>query len=402
MSRLRSRAIAAALLVLLIGIVPTDAWGSDPGRNGLLFGFGGNGFASMTPSGAWLAQSRARLPRLITAAPQFSADGVHIVFGGDEQTDVGLVPRIYVARWNGTRLHRLGVRGMFPTWSTSGRVLYFGRGGPQPLEPAVWSIRADGRDAHRLFSLPGLEVGGPLRMSPDGRWLAFPAAPRGEGGSIWLVHRNGTQLHSLHLPEHSDLADFDWSPDGSRLIFSRTTRDAGGNLVSDELAIDVDGSGFRRIVRGVSGIYAPQGDEIFYTGTWPFQLVDATGAHPRRIPFPSGGTFASRPNIVAWQPITTEQRSSVSIHIRRIDRWTFQVTGRVGPVSERWQRIVVVGDMGSGPNDVSRHEVLTKRRGYSTWLPDNHPDRRGTCRVRVRFLGDAVSLPRSRSMRFPC
>jgi hypothetical protein len=397
----RAVATAAVSLLLVAGVASPNAWASYAGRNGLLFGFGSGGFASMTPAGTWLARSHAALPPLITAAPQFSADGVHIVFGGDQQTDVGLVPRIYVARWNGTKLHRLGVRGLFPTWSPSGRALYFGRG-VKPLEPAVWSIHSDGTDAHRLFSLPGLEVGGPLRMSPDGHWLAFPAAPTGQSGSIWLVHRNGQGLHPLPLPEHSDLADFDWSPGGSSLIFSRTIRDASGDLISSELSINADGSGLRRIVQGVSGIYAPRGDEIFYSGTWPFQLVDATGGNPRRIPFPNGTTDSNRPTILAWQPIRTEQRSSLSVHVRRIDRWTFRVTGRVGPVSERWQRIVVVGQMGSGPNDISRHQVLTTKGGYSTWLPDDHPHKRGTCAVKVRFLGDAVSRPVTKSKRFAC
>jgi hypothetical protein len=113
-------------------------------------------------------------------------------------------------------------------------------------------------------------------------------------------------------------------------------------------------------------------------------------------------TLANRPTLLAWQPITTHRPSMLSIRVHRIDRWTFRVTGQVSPVSERWQRIVVVGVMGIRDQDVSRHEILTKQRGYTTWLPDVHPNRRGSCTAQVRFLGGAVSLPVTKRKRFAC
>jgi TolB protein len=71
--------------------------------------------------------------------------------------------------------------------------------------------------------------------SPDGRWIAFTSSfPFYAGGSIWIVHPDGTKLTRL-TTGHGPAA---WSPDGRRIAFEQS---------GDIYVIDVDGSGLTNL-----------------------------------------------------------------------------------------------------------------------------------------------------------
>ena len=90
--------------------------------------------------------------------------------------------KISVMRPDGTHIRTLLRRAETieddPAWSPSGRLIAFARGtrGPAWRGLGIWTIRPDGRGAHRVFA-----GGGDPSYSHDGRWLAF----------VW--NRNGNQ-----------------------------------------------------------------------------------------------------------------------------------------------------------------------------------------------------------------
>ena len=90
--------------------------------------------------------------------------------------------KISVMRPDGTHIRTLLRRAETieddPAWSPNGRLIAFARGtrGPAWRGLGIWTIRPDGRGAHRVFA-----GGGDPSYSHDGRWLAF----------VW--NRNGNQ-----------------------------------------------------------------------------------------------------------------------------------------------------------------------------------------------------------------
>lgn len=134
--------------------------------------------------------------------------------------------------------------------------------------------------------------------SPDGSKLAFRSvlpSPVGAYGRIFVVNRDGSGLRQL-TPETTGYTYDDgpsWSPDGTRLVFSRD----GGLFV-----INADGTGLTSL--GVNGMYpawSPDGSQIAYhtfvNGILTIFVVGSNGAGARRLTTPADGDQMAR-----WSP----------------------------------------------------------------------------------------------------
>ncbi|HEX9128889.1 MAG TPA: hypothetical protein VF850_07010 [Gemmatimonadaceae bacterium] len=144
-----------------------------------------------------------------------------------------------------------------PTVSPDGQSIAVAWGGPWD---GIYALDRFGKGLTKLIG--GGNFDGVPAWSPDGTKLAFRRlvhGPYGDVGRIFVVNRDGTGLRQV-TPDDASRNPFDsdpsWSPDGTRLLFSR----------SGELSfINVDGTGLTWTgVVGDSPSWSRDGTHIAY------------------------------------------------------------------------------------------------------------------------------------------
>jgi Tol biopolymer transport system component len=120
---------------------------------------------------------------------------------------------------------------------------------------------------------------------------------------VWSINADGTDLTRL---THAPRPEFDptWSPDGAQIAF-RSER----NGESEIWIMNADGSGQRRLARGLSPAWSPDGSKIAYAspgevlcppGRGPrcsgLSIMNADGSGQHRVPHTAGGEYPS------WSP----------------------------------------------------------------------------------------------------
>ena len=205
-------------------------------------------------------------------------------------------PEVMVMRADGSRQQRL----TSDSWAYASPVV-----SPDGQSIAVHSARNGGgiylldrfgNGVRTLVSRSNWDVD--PAWSPDGTRIAFESGITGPVGfytRIFIVNRDGSGLRQL-TPETTDYtSDYgpSWSPDGTRLVFSRF-----GELT----IINPDGFGLTSL--GIPGAYpawSPDGTQIAYDlrvdGIRAIYLADANGTNVRRITTPAEGDDMPR-----WSP----------------------------------------------------------------------------------------------------
>jgi Tol biopolymer transport system component len=188
----------------------------------------------------------------VTAAPKgcidsdqvLSGDGRHIVFdricGADEHG------RLYSIDPDGTHLVQLSPDAVYVSdpfvrlaadWSPDGKQVAFGALVPAVDSTALYVVGADGTGLREI--VPTTTGAVSARWSPDGLWIAFTSRYRSQP-QVWLVHPDGSGL--VQLTKSGDGIDSgapSWSPDGTRLVF---TRFKDGTEIGDGIwLMDTDG-----------------------------------------------------------------------------------------------------------------------------------------------------------------
>jgi Tol biopolymer transport system component len=202
----------------------------------------------MNPDGS----GRHRLTSFFSAKRgDWSPDGRRLAFDGRfYQTlfdfDIG------VMNADGSRAHRITrgpARDIDARWSPDGRWIAFTRLKTEGGVPDLWLVRPDGRDAHLLVA----KAGSPA-WAPEGR-VAFDAP-----GGIWTVRVDGGGRRRLVSGNVGQVA---WSPDARRIAYTRWGR------TGEIYTASADERSARRLTRNAvddfGPVWSPDGTRILFT-----------------------------------------------------------------------------------------------------------------------------------------
>jgi Tol biopolymer transport system component len=130
--------------------------------------------------------------------------------------------------------------------------------------------------------------------SPDGQQIVYHKVifdrPQDKvvDTNIFIVNADGSGLHELALPEGTPWGDADWSPDGSRIVFSSYPIRAGfAGGTAEVYSVRPDGTDLQQLTHLGVGSGAPSwtsdGAHIFFWGFQTFYLMDPDGGNAKAI-----------------------------------------------------------------------------------------------------------------------
>src|SRR6185295_17038620 len=188
--------------------------------------------------------------------PEWAPDGSRLAFQQRSFINNTAVNEIFVINANGSGLLKLTDkvldinRGL--TWSPNGsQIAYIGDGGPR----AIHIANADGSGSYQLPGSPSNLSA--VDWSPDGTKFVYSNAQ-----DLFVINADGTGQTQLTSTQNGINHDNDprWSPDGRRILFTRTT-DNSSIILSSTYVINADGSNLRKLFNfsGLSPYWSPDG-----------------------------------------------------------------------------------------------------------------------------------------------
>jgi hypothetical protein len=170
-----------------------------------------------------------------------------------------------------------GTAGFGPAWSPDGAriALSVFRRGSDEDSVALASLALDGSGFRKLTAPGANQTDSSAAWSPDGSRIAFVRLgierKRIVAELITIAAAGGDRRVVVRRASTKRLASFTavaWAPDGSRLVYTRTTLDRKGNFVPSLRSVASDGSG-DRLLSGDAGSasFSPDGARIAYTST---------------------------------------------------------------------------------------------------------------------------------------
>lgn len=253
LSRRRLTIIALAAYSLA---VPGAAQAAYPGASGKLLFDDGAGLRSVAATGG-AASTLSDVS--YDFDPAVSPDGSRVAFVVNRD--------VYVMDADGSDRKALTTNGRFntsPTWSPDGKRIVFSGGGVAG-GAELYSVPSTGGAVTQLTSTPDNDEFNP-RFSPDGTRIAYTRVgcdtPRGGGSCVFVMRADGSGQANLtpedEIPgcEQQPGYYFDgstrepsWSPDGRRILFTGPLICTISSLGSDIWMMNADGSGKTDLTR---------------------------------------------------------------------------------------------------------------------------------------------------------
>lgn len=319
---LRPLAAAVAAVVTALTLAPS-AQAAFPGRNGVLaagFGFGCDGsmIGTMEPDGSdfQLITPTACVDEApFYQSPEWFADGSRLLVSNLANAPIVLtadggtatpVPLVTTPHFGTDK----------PSVSPDGTRVAYTRTVPTPrgARTEIWIAKLDGTGDRRLRD------GTVPRWSPDGRTIAYVApvvTRRGKpaGGGTWLMRATTGKRIRRVAPTAATL---DWSPDGSRIVYSPA--ECCVDVNTDLYVARADGRGTRRLTgtrkrREYGAVFSPDGRRVAYVrskrlGEEEIQFsiftVSARGGKSRRIyksQVMNRQEVSGAGPVISWQPL---------------------------------------------------------------------------------------------------
>jgi TolB protein len=215
---------------LVMAVVAPAAEAAFPGRNGRI------AYEQYLPStdSFELRTMRADGTGVKTVArnafePAYSPDGKHIAYARLVRGQ----PQIFTMRADGsgkTQLTDFTHGANEPAWSPNGKRIAYVRYGAD--SSSIWHMNATtGRDRKRLVTASDAQgrnwFPGTPAWSPNGKRVAFSAAPGGSGTLVIYTLRLSDGAISRLTPVMSLSVDPEWSPDGTRIAYGRVHAERG-------------------------------------------------------------------------------------------------------------------------------------------------------------------------------
>jgi TolB protein len=211
--------------------------------------------------------------------PDLSSDGTMVAYGRSGS--------IYVVKTNGTGRELLVKNAFDPVWSPHGDKLLFTRYRVD-TDVAIFSINPDGTGQKELTS----------------SWINIDPAWSGDGSKIvfvrdadlpqlWTMNADGSGKARLTQASGKEDGTPELSPDATRVVFTRSKSYGVQCLYrTDILVTDIDGSGTRNLTktcrrRETSPQWSPDGSKILFTrrnsGRTQIFVMNADGTNVRRL-----------------------------------------------------------------------------------------------------------------------
>jgi Tol biopolymer transport system component len=229
---------------------------------------------SINPDGSGLTNLTST-PSDFEQMPSFSRDGTKIVFrrGFDPVSAMEL----YTMNADGSGVTRVTNNAFaedFESWTPDGRQIIFS-GNQNNTDtnclypPCNWDlfiVRADGTHLRQLTFSPEQEL--VPKVSPDGRKVLFTRIVGLTDSALYTMNLDGSQVVRVNTPPQLLAGTGDWSPDGTRIVFSDNS--CVGQCGRGSIwTANPDGSGLMRVtndnVNNVFAAWSPDGQWIVYT-----------------------------------------------------------------------------------------------------------------------------------------
>lgn len=317
--RALARLLVVAALGAVLGLAPA-AEATLPGENGKIaftgeaVPFGPFEIFSINPDGT----ERVNLTNhpAIDRESDWSPDGQRIAFMTRRDGNF----EVYVMNADGTNPTRLtnhSARDGTPKWSPDGQELLFvsNRTG----NSQIFIMNADGSDVRHLTNVPG---GGAVEpdWSPDGSRIVFTGTPTGgtfdpigaaPSIAVLTMRADGSQVRQL-TPLEMNAADADWSPDGSRIVFSNNFCNTCD--LSDLFVMRPNGSEITQLTtdfgNNIRATWSPDGETIAFTHFDAVSVADCCGPADTYLLDTEDGKLVNNTNtpdlhegVPDWQPL---------------------------------------------------------------------------------------------------